>query len=274
MTTNKSVLEYVDLSQNNINKLNVRLFHGQPNLKHIILGQNGLREVAFDLSRSPNLRFLDLSNNLITSLTERNMAMFDNIAKISNLTINMYNNPLSCNCVTLPFLTWMTKTRVIFLHQRQYRCVLDDGSEVTLDTLKEIIHQQQKDCVSYSDILIGSTISVFTVIVLLLSALVYKYRWKFRYMFYLAKSKHYSYKASNEDDIDYSYHSFISYSDNDRSFVIKDCISNLEKDEEFKLCVHQRDFLPGQDITVNITNAIHESRKTICIISKAFFESF
>ncbi|CAG2187698.1 unnamed protein product [Mytilus edulis] len=32
MTTNKSVLEYVDLSQNNINKLNVRLFHGQPNL--------------------------------------------------------------------------------------------------------------------------------------------------------------------------------------------------------------------------------------------------
>ncbi|CAG2187697.1 Toll-like receptor 4 [Mytilus edulis] len=168
----------------------------------------------------------------------------------------------------------MTKTRVIFLHQRQYRCVLDDGSEVTLDTLKEIIHQQQKDCVSYSDILIGSTISVFTVIVLLLSALVYKYRWKFRTWFYLAKSKHYSYKASNEDDIDYSYHSFISYSDNDRSFVIKIAFQTWKKDEEFKLCVHQRDFLPGQDITVNITNAIHESRKTICIISKAFFESY
>ncbi|CAG2241837.1 unnamed protein product [Mytilus edulis] len=211
MTTNKSVLEYVDLSQNNIYKLNFRLFHGQPNLKHIMLGQNGLREVAFDLSRSLDLRFLDLSNNLITSLTERNMAMFDNIAKISNLTIKMYNNPLSCNCVTLPFLTWMTKTRVIFLHQRQYRCVLDDGPEVTLIAMKGIIHQQQKDCVSYSDILIGSTISVFTLIVLLLSALVYKYRWKLRYMFYLAKSKHYSYKASNEDGIDYSYHSFNCY---------------------------------------------------------------
>ncbi|CAC5362913.1 unnamed protein product [Mytilus coruscus] len=271
MITNKSVLEHVDLSQNFINKLKVGFFYEQPNLKHIILRRNGLREVAFDLSRSPNLRFLDLSNNLITSLKERTMAMFDNIAKISNLTIDMYNNPLSCNCGTLPFLIWMTKTRVRFIHLRQYRCVLDDGSEVTLNTLKEIIHQQQKDYVSYSDILIGSTISAFTVIVLLLSALVYKYRWKLRYMCYLTKSKHYSYKASNDDVVDYSYHSFISYSDNDRSFVIKDCITNLEKDGEFKLCVHQRDFLPGQDISVNITNAIHESRKTICIITKTFF---
>ena len=113
MITNKSMLEHVDLSRNIIYKLNVGLFHGQPNLKQIILGRNGLREVAFDLSQSPSLRFLDLSNNLITSLNERTMAMFENIAKISNLTIDMYNNPLSCNCGTLPFLIWMTKKHVL-----------------------------------------------------------------------------------------------------------------------------------------------------------------
>ncbi|CAG2202246.1 Toll-like receptor 4 [Mytilus edulis] len=90
-------------------------------------------------------------------------------------------------------------------------------------------------------------------------------------MFYLAKSKHYSYKASN-DDCEYT-DALISYCDDDRTFVLKDCISNLENKGNYKLCVHQRDFLPGQEITVNITNAIHDSRKSVCIITRKFFES-
>ncbi|CAC5405113.1 TLR13 [Mytilus coruscus] len=109
-----------------------------------------------------------------------------------------------------------------------------------------------------------------TVIVLVL---VYKYRWKLRYMFHLAKSKHYCDKASH-DHGKYTFDAFISYCDDDRSFVLKDSIGNLENEGNYKLCVHQRDFLPGQEITVNITNAIHYSRKTVCIITRTFFESY
>jgi L-ribulose-5-phosphate 3-epimerase UlaE len=55
---------------------------------------------------------------------------------------------------------------------------------------------------------------------------------------------------------------------------VKECIANLEHNGNAKLCIHQRDFLPGEEITVNITNAIHESKKTICIITREFLKSY
>jgi hypothetical protein len=47
----------------------------------------------------------------------------------------------------------------------------------------------------------------------------------------------------------------------------------LEKENNFKFCIHSRDFMPGVDISENITNAIHFSRRTLCFLSKAFLES-
>lgn len=72
----------------------------------------------------------------------------------------------------------------------------------------------------------------------------------------------------------YTYNAFISYDDNDREFILKECIQNLENNEDIRLCLHQRDFLPGVDINVNITNAIHESRKTICVITRSYLDSY
>ncbi|XP_071160919.1 toll-like receptor 4 [Mytilus edulis] len=108
-----------------------------------------------------------------------------------------------------------------------------------------------------------------------ITSLVYRYRWKIRYMYYMTKGK-YSYQkiSPDDDDGEYSYDAFISYSDDDRSFVLKDCIEKLEKEENFRLCIHQREFMPGQYITVNITNCIHTSRTTVCLITRKFLESY
>ncbi|CAG2247623.1 Toll-like receptor 4 [Mytilus edulis] len=92
-------------------------------------------------------------------------------------------------------------------------------------------------------------------------------------MFYTAKSKYNKYKAV-ADVLEYTYDAFISYSEDDRSFVLTDCIEKLEKEENLSLCINHRDFVPGDDITDNIINAIKKSRKTICIISKSFFDSY
>ncbi|XP_063447125.1 leucine-rich repeat-containing protein 15-like [Mytilus trossulus] len=51
--------------------------------------------------------------------------------------------------------------------------------------------------------------------------------------------------------------------DEDRAFVLNDCIENLENDGNLKLCVHHRDFVPGEDISDNIIHAIESSRKTV-----------
>lgn len=76
------------------------------------------------------------------------------------------------------------------------------------------------------------------------------------------------------DDGHYTFDAFISYSDEERDFIFKNIIPNLEQKESLNLCIHHRDFLPGEDITQNITNAIHESRKTVCIITRSFLDSY
>ncbi|VDI24486.1 toll-like receptor 4 [Mytilus galloprovincialis] len=108
---------------------------------------------------------------------------------------------------------------------------------------------------------------------ILSSAVVIYKRWKLRYLYYTAKMKYTSIENGDEDSREYDYDAFISYSDEDRMFVINDCIKNLEQDRNLKLCIHERDFIPGHDITNNIVRAIQTSRKTICIITRSFLKS-
>ncbi|XP_061197752.1 toll-like receptor 4 isoform X2 [Saccostrea echinata] len=70
----------------------------------------------------------------------------------------------------------------------------------------------------------------------------------------------------------YEYDAFISYSEHDRRFVFK----QFKKMESggLRFCIHDRDFIPGKDIAENITNAIHNSRRTVCVITSHFLKSY
>ncbi|XP_019630366.1 PREDICTED: uncharacterized protein LOC109474514 [Branchiostoma belcheri] len=69
------------------------------------------------------------------------------------------------------------------------------------------------------------------------------------------------------------YHVFFCYSSADAPWV-KDTIQKLESDElGFMCCFHERDFLPGVAIIDNIVRSIHESQKTVFVLSRDFVES-
>ncbi|XP_052083879.1 toll-like receptor 4 [Mytilus californianus] len=266
-----SKLKYIDISMNRIYKLKSSIFHGHPELRYINLSHNYLQEVLFDVSQANYLKYLVLSNNFISGFNQKSMKMFDHLSLNSNLSIFLLNNSLECTCKTLLFWKWIVVTRVNVFFDR--RCVSEDGTVVRFLSTNKIIPKLEKECIAYTSFIIIASIVLVATLICIAVAVVYKYRWKLRYMFYLAKSKHHRHKAST-DDKQYVYDAFISYCEHDKSFVINDCIKNLEMERNFKLCVHQRDFIPGEEITTNITNAIHESRKTICILTKQFFDSY
>ncbi|VDI23550.1 toll-like receptor 13 [Mytilus galloprovincialis] len=270
-TERNSKLEYVDISENNIYTLIPSVFQGQAELRYINLSHNHLQEISFDVSQSNNLSLLDLSNNSISAFDQNSMRMFDNISLTSNLTIYLLNNSLQCTCKTLIFWKWIVGTRVNVFFDR--RCLSADGTVIQFISANKRIQELEKECLSYDMFIIIVSIVLVATLICFVGAVVYKYRWKLRYMFYLAKSKHRRHETST-DSKHYVYDAFISYCEHDNLFVINDCIQNLEMDRNFKLCLHQRDFLPGEEITTNITNAIHESRKTICIVTKNFFDSY
>ncbi|XP_015230540.1 PREDICTED: toll-like receptor 13 isoform X3 [Cyprinodon variegatus] len=66
---------------------------------------------------------------------------------------------------------------------------------------------------------------------------------------------------------------FVSYNVHDEDWVYRELLPELEGEQGWRLCLHHRDFQPGKPIIENITDAIYESRKTICVISRHYLLS-
>ncbi|RWS08504.1 toll-like receptor 2, partial [Dinothrombium tinctorium] len=95
-----------------------------------------------------------------------------------------------------------------------------------------------------------------------------------------------------DDDFlhNYEYDAFVSYNVNDSDWVFKQLIPNLEtapnrndqqpqmlnniqKENQIKLCVYDRDFIAGRAISECVTESIRASRKVILVISNNFATS-
>jgi protein toll len=50
-------------------------------------------------------------------------------------------------------------------------------------------------------------------------------------------------------------------------------VSRLEAEEGFKLCLHFRDWTPGDWIPDQIVRSVEQSKRTVVILSKSFLES-
>ena len=269
-----------------------------PNLIDLDLCDNDIQtfpESALDILR--NLRYLKLTGNRILSLSglldlqsiryldvSRNM-----ISEIPLTLLNKINssleildasgNPFSCTCAIEPFQKWFrSNVDVVLVPGSQYKCKTPDHLQ------GESIMEVNLDCKSHAVLyaIIGilggllSTIMVFLVV---------KYRWHIKYRLFLLftlKRKYQPLQIEEEgEDVNLNrvqYDAFISYAhDNDRdlSWVLNDLRVNIEEDPEpFQLCIgHARDFIPGAPLLEAITEAIHNSRKTIIVLSPSYLDS-
>ncbi|CAC5388683.1 unnamed protein product [Mytilus coruscus] len=267
------LLETVDLSFNEIHKLKRSVFNNQLKLRIINLSNNLLSDIAFDFSQLTKLEMLDLSNNNITSISNlQAREAISNIQMKSKFKVDLSNNLLECVCKETVFLRWMLNHVTVFHNINRYTCILDSGIVVN----RNFVHNAEqviKGCRDYTILVICISLVLCLAIVIVVAGLIYRYRWKLRYMYYMTKSKYNRYKPPGTDG-QYRYDAFISYSDNEQNFIVKECIPKLEVERKLKLCIHQRDFIPGEEITVNITSAIHDSKKTICIITRSFLDSY
>ena len=72
------------------------------------------------------------------------------------------------------------------------------------------------------------------------------------------------------------YDAFVAHNSEDIRWVVHELCHNLEDVQDqprYKLCIHQRNFLPGAPIVNNIVKAIETSRKTICVLTRSFLRS-
>ncbi|XP_062592269.1 toll-like receptor 4 [Saccostrea cucullata] len=275
---NLKSLSVLDLKANKISHLPSAVFKSLESLKYLDLSSNLLTGIDFDIRYLRSLRVLDLSLNQIQYLSDSDMKAIDQHRMGKSLTINLSGNPILCACKSLNFLTWIvhsqTSGEIIFESYEQYFCEKEshDGQVMNF-TNSKVIGELRKKCNTYTTLIFMMSTLIFLFVISLAIGIFYRYRWKLRYFFYMTKSRYHGYKAVRSDSqSNFKYDAFVSYADEDLPFVQK-MIWEFERNNEIRLCIHHRDFVPGYDIAENIITAVNKSRKTIIILSPNFINS-
>ncbi|XP_064118808.1 toll-like receptor 13 [Macrobrachium nipponense] len=268
-------LQYLWLSDNQIRCLVPEIFRDLVNLEVLNLGYNEIDQWYEPiLQRSQKLTFLSLEKNSVKVLTE---AMVEDFQIKSLESINLKNNILLCNC-SLAFFNGSLDTS-IFVDFSSYDCCKNNKYYNVSVVLQEL--DCPDDSASKGDddpeaatvlemkLVIGIVVALPAVVVFAF-LVIYKRRWYIRYIVYSMKSGMKMYK---EDDDSYLYDTFVCYSQADRQWVFEHLLRKLEDMAKYRVCVHERDFAVGQEITENIIYSVEKSRKVIVVLTPSFVAS-
>ena len=263
---------YIDLSVNMISVVDRNIKY-LLNLQHLDLNDNQISSLEY-LQDLVHLKSLKIARNVLNTVSATFVKTLDEY-ELEYLDIS--NNPFVCTCATKPFQDWILADKRVYLEPSVYRCD-------TPEQYKDLSLTQVKlDCRSYFGLHIGTVVFCGFLAVLML-ILARRYRWHLRYRFFLLRNLHrmryedIEQADNNFEMVEVQYDAFVSYahqSDNDLEWVLNEMRPNLEEGPKpIKLCIGQaRDFVPGTNLFDSITEAIHQSRKTIVVLSPSYVES-
>ena len=115
--------------------------------------------------------------------------------------------------------------------------------------------------------IIGITLSVVTLISIIVSTILV-YKWRF---WLYQKYGFHPFDKDECDNEDKKFDVFVSYSNDDYEWA-RELMAELEN-LGFRVCCHEGDFLAGTTISENVARVIHFSKRTLCIVSRAFMSS-
>ncbi|XP_063422298.1 toll-like receptor 4 [Mytilus trossulus] len=262
-------LKELSLASNGIKFLPAEIFHNFKKIRLLNLSKNQLTDWNVNLDHMRHLIYLDLSENQILFLSDSGMALIGS-GFSKNFTIDLSFNPIQCNCDSYNFILWLIKCKEKFKKFKQYNCPLMKPNITDIPNANIYL---TKKCSSYVSLTVFAINFIICFLALLVIVIIYRNRWRLRYWYYIAKRQYFRGYIRVADEKRYRFDAFISYADEDRTFVTKSVKTKLEEESRLRLCIHHRDFIPGCDIADNIINAIHQSRKVIFIITEAFLKS-
>ncbi|XP_035685585.1 toll-like receptor 4 [Branchiostoma floridae] len=274
-------LKRLDMTSNEISTLPNRLFHPQSELELLDLSNNRLTD---DVLEKEEL-WLGLSR-LRTLLVRRNYLSIPKFAQ-------SFRNLTSLNTITMSDLGWnnisiideyaftglesLDKLRIATITSRMFEglenvTVLD----LSLNDVLEIEPYGFYDNEFQPNLPLACALSSSAIVFYMFAVfLISYYHWKIKYLMFLLRRR-------NEDDDEpmrgrrFVYDAFVAHNSEDIRWVVHELCHNLEDVQDqprYKLCIHQRNFLPGAPIVNNIVKAIETSRKTICVLTRSFLRS-
>ncbi|XP_061177036.1 toll-like receptor 4 [Saccostrea echinata] len=268
-------LENFDISFCRISKLSNLVLTNSSKLKYLNVSNNQISRWNVKIDHMTNLSLIDISQNRIRSIDEKYLVHLENAFQKSKLMVDLSGNLLGCSCDNQIFLKWLVINKAYFLDIQQYQCSFDKIS-FSFQDLDSSFLLLENSCRSFLTWYLTGSVSLAVCISFLTGIFLVRNRWKIRYIVYKTKLKFRArdrLNVHNSTNLNYEYDVFLSYTGMERTFVVKEAIPRLEINAGLRLLVRDRDYLPGLS-KVNCTmTGIHESRKVLCVVSKRFSKS-
>ncbi|XP_075700865.1 toll-like receptor 2 [Rhinoderma darwinii] len=258
-------LEYLDMSNSQLERLNMSYFDQATNLTQLILRNNKLKFIPTGW-HNPNLQVLALEGNSFGVIEE---GSFQTLVQLRELTAG--NNPYHCTCDLNAFITETLNKESFSLSDwpDDYYCYHPPS---LLDTRIEFFSPGKLECDVRLVVAVSASATAFVLLVSMLLCYRFDVPWYLRATCQIIRAKYRSEDGQNRRD--YAYHTFISYSYSDADWVRGVLLPRLENsDPPYRVCIHERDFLPGKWIIDNIIENIENSRKIIFVLSHNFVNS-
>lgn len=280
-------LKDINLSNNSLNSIPlVGLPHTLVNLtleKNNISSLPGIEGIKKHL---PQLKCLNLQNNSIRTLSERDVQLFPHLTKLL-----LHNNPLVCDCRLRPLVAWIAANqdnpKVMRSHElEKLKCYAP--THIAGKLIANLTEQEYCPEANVGAISGGLVAGVLFLISLAIACNIYMHRkCKIREREAILQGfRELLQQEAGFDETDpetgvvliehtrFKYDAFVSYSphEEDTEFAMW-LLDELEVGQNYKLCVHERDFVPGMGIADNIVECIGASKRIILILSNHFITS-
>ncbi|KAJ2946671.1 hypothetical protein O0L34_g12730 [Tuta absoluta] len=235
-----------------------------------------------------SLTYLDLTNNNIT-IVEKEAAR--KLFSVENRQMLLSGNQIRCICGNVHFIKHIKKHKNQVLDYKKVTC---GQEELLLDyvdadikmcknksnesKLKSLLQSQNDDKLSESNIASDPEVSEFNIALvaplavfgillpLTVLAILLNYQWRQKLRATLCARRWCPFYA---EEVDYFYDAFVSFCHEDDDFTCQVLVPKLEK-LGYKLCIHHRDWVPGDLIPTQILRSVKTSRKTVIVLSKNF----
>ena len=208
-----------------------------------------------------NIKVLTLHNNLLQKLPSSTK----NITLNRATNVTLHNNRWECSCESLWLPRWLSKHKSALWMPGKIVCnylrkPVEDLSEIDLNCSAS----------AYLDTFLAVSLVLSSLISTLV--IVFCYRTEINVLLYsklgIRLGSNFSY-----GDLFHPYDAFVSYSQDNYKWVVDTLVPHLENgDSKYRLCLHYRDFPPGESVVENIPWAIRLSRCSILVLSKDFLK--
>lgn len=266
-------LQKADLSYNGFSFIPNGTFQSLKRLKTLLLAHNKLSTIPpSSFAGLTSLVKLELHYNRMNVINKSSFSPF--LTTLESVSIS--NNPFLCNCELEWFRKWINDTQVNIPDLGKTQCA-DPPGKLLLD-----FWPSPYDCDGvlrpyYYVIIVGVPLLIIFIIFILWCC-----RWRIRYWLLRGKARRRTRRRGGYHEItgrneEHHYDVFISYSSKDGDWVKNVLKPELENPEEgherFEINDHDESFVAGETIVENIIEAVDQSRKTLCILSKNYLQS-